>query len=91
MPNPVPEDLESDWTPRFPGLSDAESCGEWDTGIPIVHKSGTVTKIIGTSIGGVLKGSFPEGRPGNVGEPLGFAYRNKNKQGGCDQGTRHDN
>ena len=38
MPNPVPEDLESDWTPRFPGLSDAESCGEWDTGIPIVHK-----------------------------------------------------
>ena len=38
MPNPVPEDFESDWTPRFPGLSDAESCGEWDTGIPIVHK-----------------------------------------------------
>lgn len=38
MPNPVPEDFESDWTPRFPGLSDAESCGEWDTGIPIVHE-----------------------------------------------------
>ena len=38
MPNPVPEKEQSDWTPRFPGLSDAESCGEWDTGIPIVHK-----------------------------------------------------
>lgn len=38
MPRPVPEDEESDWTPRFPGLSDAESCGEWDTGIPIVHE-----------------------------------------------------
>ena len=38
MPKPVQEDYESDWTPRFPGLSDAESCGEWDTGIPIVHK-----------------------------------------------------
>ena len=24
--------------PKIPGLSDAESCGEWDTGIPIVHK-----------------------------------------------------
>jgi len=38
MPQAVPEKQESDWTPRFPGLSDAESCGEWDTGIPIVHK-----------------------------------------------------
>jgi ABC-type antimicrobial peptide transport system permease subunit len=38
MPQAVPENQESDWTPRFPGLSDAESCGEWDTGIPIVHK-----------------------------------------------------
>lgn len=38
MPNPVPAQEQSDWTPRFPGLSDAESCGEWDTGIPIVHK-----------------------------------------------------
>ncbi len=38
MPSVVPEDQESDWTPRFPGLSDAESCGEWDTGIPIVHE-----------------------------------------------------
>ena len=38
MPSPVAEEKESDWTPRFPGLSDAESCGEWDTGIPIVHK-----------------------------------------------------
>jgi putative ABC transport system permease protein len=38
MPEPVPEGQESDWTPRFPGLSDAESCGEWDTGIPITHK-----------------------------------------------------
>jgi len=37
LPNPVPEDQESEWTPRFPGLSDADSCGEWDTGIPIVH------------------------------------------------------
>ena len=37
-PSPLSEDQESDWTPRFPGLSDAESCGEWDTGIPIVHK-----------------------------------------------------
>ncbi|MFP6886429.1 MAG: ABC transporter permease, partial [Opitutales bacterium] len=34
----VPEDEESDWTPQFPGLSEAESCGEWDTGIPIKHK-----------------------------------------------------
>ena len=38
MPQAVPEKQESDWTPRFPGLSDAESCGEWNTGIPIVHK-----------------------------------------------------
>ena len=38
MPKTVPEDQESDWTPRFPGLSDADSCGEWDTGIPIVHE-----------------------------------------------------
>ena len=38
LPNPLPEEQESDWTPRFPGLSDAESCGEWDTGIPIVHE-----------------------------------------------------
>ena len=38
MPQIVPENKESDWTPRFPGLSDAESCGEWDTGIPIIHK-----------------------------------------------------
>jgi hypothetical protein len=37
MPSPVGEGEESDWTPRFPGLSDADSCGEWDTGIPIVH------------------------------------------------------
>lgn len=38
MPEVIPDNQESDWTPRFPGLSDAESCGEWDTGIPIVHK-----------------------------------------------------
>ena len=38
MPSPVAGEEESEWTPRFPGLSDAESCGEWDTGIPIVHK-----------------------------------------------------
>ena len=38
LPTPLPEEQESEWTPRFPGLSDAESCGEWDTGIPIVHK-----------------------------------------------------
>ncbi|MBP52566.1 MAG: hypothetical protein CMI27_05420 [Opitutae bacterium] len=38
MPSPVPQEEESDWTPRFPGLSDADSCGEWDTGIPIVHQ-----------------------------------------------------
>jgi ABC-type antimicrobial peptide transport system permease subunit len=38
MPQAIPENQESDWTPRFPGLSDAESCGEWDTGIPIIHK-----------------------------------------------------
>ena len=38
MPAPVPDGEESDWTPQFPGLSDAESCGEWDTGIPIKHK-----------------------------------------------------
>jgi putative ABC transport system permease protein len=37
-PQLVLENQESDWTPRFPGLSDAESCGEWDTGIPIIHK-----------------------------------------------------
>jgi putative ABC transport system permease protein len=39
---PMPKKLllgeESNWTPRFPGLSDAENCGEWDTGIPIKHK-----------------------------------------------------
>ena len=38
MPEPLEEGEESDWTPRFPGLSDAESCGEWDTGIPITHE-----------------------------------------------------
>ena len=38
LSRPLPEEQESEWTPRFPGLSDAESCGEWDTGIPIVHK-----------------------------------------------------
>ena len=39
-PNPpmIPEGEESDWTPQFPGLSDAESCGEWDTGIPITEE-----------------------------------------------------
>ena len=37
MPEKVPAGKESDWTPRFPGLSDAENCGEWDTGIPIKH------------------------------------------------------
>ena len=38
MPSPVGEGEQSDWTPRFPGLSDADSCGEWDTGVPIVHE-----------------------------------------------------
>ncbi|MGE4550981.1 MAG: hypothetical protein AAEJ57_06290, partial [Opitutales bacterium] len=38
LPAKVPEGEESDWTPQFPGLSEAESCGEWDTGIPIKHK-----------------------------------------------------
>ena len=38
MPEKIPPGEESDWTPRFPGLSDAENCGEWDTGIPIKHK-----------------------------------------------------
>ena len=38
MPTPVPQGVESDWTPSFPGLMDAENCGEWDTGIPIEHK-----------------------------------------------------
>jgi ABC-type lipoprotein release transport system permease subunit len=38
LPSPVVDGEESEWTPRFPGLSDADSCGEWDTGIPIVHK-----------------------------------------------------
>ena len=38
MPDPIADGQESDWTPRFPGLHDAESCGEWDTGIPIVHE-----------------------------------------------------
>ena len=38
MPDSISENQESGWTPRFPGLSDADSCGEWDTGIPIVHE-----------------------------------------------------
>ena len=38
MPKEIPSGQESDWTPRFPGLSDAENCGEWDTGIPIKYK-----------------------------------------------------
>ena len=38
MPEKIPKGDESDWTPRFPGLSDADNCGEWDTGIPIKHK-----------------------------------------------------
>ncbi len=37
MPDKIPLGKESDWTPRFPGLSDAVNCGEWDTGIPIKH------------------------------------------------------
>ncbi|MDG0963556.1 MAG: ABC transporter permease [Opitutales bacterium] len=39
-PNPpaIVKGEESDWTPQYPGLSDAETCGEWDTGIPITHK-----------------------------------------------------
>lgn len=37
MPPRIPTGEESDWTPRFPGLTDAENCGEWDTGIPIKH------------------------------------------------------
>ena len=37
MPDPVLPGQESDWTPNFPGLLDAENCGEWDTGIPIKH------------------------------------------------------
>ena len=53
MPSPVVRRKKSEWTPRFPGLSDAESCGEWDTGIPIVHKVrdrdevniGTITEV----------------------------------------------
>ncbi|MDA9119093.1 FtsX-like permease family protein [Opitutales bacterium] len=38
MPKKIDSGQESDWTPRFPGLSDAENCGEWDTGIPIKYK-----------------------------------------------------
>jgi putative ABC transport system permease protein len=38
MPNKIGKVGESDWTPRFPGLSDSENCGEWDTGIPIKHE-----------------------------------------------------
>ncbi len=38
MTEKIPVGEESDWTPRFPGLSDAENCGEWDTGIPIKHE-----------------------------------------------------
>jgi putative ABC transport system permease protein len=38
MPGKLPLGEESEWTPRFPGISDAENCGEWDTGIPIKHK-----------------------------------------------------
>ena len=38
IPPIIPEGEESDWTPQFPGLADADSCGEWDTGIPITHK-----------------------------------------------------
>jgi len=37
LPPQIPLGKESDWTPRFPGLSEAENCGEWDTGIPIKH------------------------------------------------------
>jgi putative ABC transport system permease protein len=38
MPSKIAKDEESDWTPRFPGLSDSENCGEWDTGIPIKNE-----------------------------------------------------
>lgn len=38
MPPKIPHGEESEWTPRFPGLSDAQNCGEWDTGIPIKYK-----------------------------------------------------
>ena len=38
MTEKIPVGEESDWTPRFPGLSDAENCGEWDTGIPVKHE-----------------------------------------------------
>ena len=38
MPDKLGPGEESDWSPKFPGLMDAENCGEWDTGIPIKHK-----------------------------------------------------
>ena len=64
MPEPLEESEESDWTPRFPGLSDAESCGEWDTGIPITHKFVPGTSNIGTNTGALPKHSYPW-LPGN--------------------------
>ena len=51
MPNKINKDEESDWTPRFPGLSDSENCGEWDTGIPIKHEIHQRMKNIGMNIG----------------------------------------
>ena len=37
MPEKIPKGEESDWTPRFPGLSDADNCGVGH-GYPIKHK-----------------------------------------------------
>ena len=56
MPDLIAENQESDWTPRFPGLRDAESCGEWDTGIPIVHEVRTEDEDYWDEFRGTPKG-----------------------------------
>ena len=75
LPTPLPEEQESEWTPRFPGLSDAESCGEWDTGIPIVHKVRDRDEDYWDQYRGTPKGFVsPKGWAGNVGKQVGVSY-----------------
>ena len=73
MPEPLEEGEESDWTPRFPGLSDAESCGEWDTGITHEIRSGTSNIGMNTGLSESIR--IPGCRATDVEQPLGFPDR----------------
>ncbi len=38
MPDKLAPGEESDWTPNFPGLREARTCGDWNTGFPLIYK-----------------------------------------------------